>query len=147
VYGVVVRGGEVDEAATASARQRVRDARQGEGRADAPAVGGGVLDGGTVLHPVSDAVEAVEVDGQRSLRCTVCHYRYGPYGHDHKRSALMRELPLTAVSPRNGRCLERFVAREYSCPGCGTAVAVDIQDRDEPFIEESRFFTADDAPG
>jgi hypothetical protein len=36
------------------------------------------------------------------------------------------------------------VAREYSCPGCGTAVALDIQDRDEPFIEESRFFSADE---
>jgi N-methylhydantoinase B len=145
VYGVVVRDGEIDEAATASARRRARDVRQAEGRAESPAVGGGVLDGGTVLHPVSDAVEAVELDGQRSLRCTVCHYRFGPYGHDHKRSALMRELPLTAISPRNGRCLERFVAREYSCPGCGTAVAVDIQDRDEPFIEESRFYAAAEA--
>jgi hypothetical protein len=103
-------------------------------------VGGGVLEGGTVLHPVSHTVEAVELDGQRSLRCTLCHYRFGPYDHDHKRSALMRELPLTAISPRNGRCLERFVAREYSCPGCGTAVAMDIQEQDEPFIEESRFY-------
>jgi N-methylhydantoinase B len=140
VYGVVVRGGEVDEAATERARQRVRDARLTEGRADLPAEAAAVLTGGTVLHPVSDTVEAVEVDGQRSLRCTVCHYRFGSYDHDHKRSALMRELPLTAISSRNGRCLERFVAREYSCPGCGTAVAVDVQDSDEPFIEESRFY-------
>jgi N-methylhydantoinase B len=147
VYGVVVRDGEVDERATASARKRARDERQAEGRAESPAVGGGAFDGGTVLHPVSDTVEAVELGGRRALRCTVCHFRFGPYDHDHKRSALMRELPLTAISPRNARCLERFVVREYSCPGCGTALAVDIQDRDEPFIEESRFHSGEASAG
>jgi acetone carboxylase gamma subunit len=101
------------------------------------------VDGGTVLHPISDTVEAVEHDGQRSLRCTSCGYRFGDYGHDHKRSTLMRELPLTAVTPHNDLCFPEFVLREFCCPGCGTAVAMDVQHRDEPVLDESRFF----APG
>jgi len=137
VYGVVVRDGLLDEEATTRTRERVRRDRVQQGVAADADVGGGVVEGGEVLHPVSDTVEAVEVDGERSLRCTECHYRFGPYEHDHKRSALMRELPLTAISPHNGLCLERFVAREFCCPGCGTAVAMDVQDHDEPILDES----------
>ncbi len=40
----------------------------------------------------------------------------------------------------NARCdMELFVLREFCCPGCGTAVAQDVQPRDEPMREESRF--------
>jgi acetone carboxylase gamma subunit len=34
-----------------------------------------------------------------------------------------------------------LVAREYCCPGCGTALAVDIQRADEPPLPECRFVT------
>ena len=72
-----------------------------------------------MLHPVSDSVEAVERDGERSLRCRLCHYRYGGYEHDHKRSALMRERALDRHQPAQRRlCLEDFVLREFYCPGC-----------------------------
>jgi len=138
VYGVVVAGRELDEEGTAAARRDLRERRLAEGRPVAGAAGGGELRGGRVLHPVSDSVEAVELDGQRSLRCTECGYRFGDYEHDHKRSALMRELPLTAVSPHNRLCLPEFVLREFSCPGCGTALAADVQRRDEPVLDESR---------
>jgi acetone carboxylase gamma subunit len=91
-----------------------------------------------VLHPVSDSVEAVEAGGERSLRCSLCHYRYGPYAHDHKRSALVRERPLTDVSPHNRRCDDEFVLREFYCPGCGTALAADVQLRGDPILDETR---------
>ena len=142
VYGVVLRDGAVDAAATDAARAELRAGRRAEGRHVEGDAGGGTVEGGTVLHPVSDTVEAVEHDGgRRSLRCTCCAYRFGDYGHDHKRSALMRELPLTAASPHNDLCLPEFVLREYSCPGCGTALAMDVQHRDEPVLDESRFFS------
>jgi N-methylhydantoinase B len=139
VYGVVISGDELDAAGTEQARERIRAERRSQGTTADPDVGGGTLDGGVVLHPVSATVEAVEVDGERSLRCTECHHRFGPYEHDHKRSALMRELPLTAISPHNRLCLEQYVAREFSCPGCGTALAMDVQDRDDPILDESTF--------
>jgi N-methylhydantoinase B len=149
IYGVVLRDGAADAEATEASRARLREQRMADGRRIEGDAGGGTVRGGTVLHPVSDTVEAVEHDGQRSLRCTQCGYRYGDYGHDHKRSTLMRELPLTAATPHNDLCNPEFVLREFSCPGCGTAVAMDVQHRDEPVLDESRFFApgqkADDA--
>jgi N-methylhydantoinase B len=138
VYGVVVARGELDGAGTTVARQAIRERRLAEGRAVEAGVGGGRVEGGRVLHPVSDTVEAVELDGRRSLRCGVCLYRFGDYEHDHKRSTLMRELPLTAISPHNRLCLPEFVLREFYCPGCATALAADVQRTDEPVLDESR---------
>jgi N-methylhydantoinase B len=138
VYGVLVRDGVLDEPGTAAARERLRAERLALGRPLEGDAGGGTLEGGTVLHPVSDSVEAVESGGTRSLRCSICHYRLGPYDHDHKRSALMRERPLTDISQHNALCLEEFVLREFYCPGCGTALAADVQLRDDPIIDESR---------
>jgi N-methylhydantoinase B len=144
VYGTVVGdGGELDEDATVGARERVRAARLEHGRHVEGDAGGGTLEDATVLHPVSDTVEAVIQEGERSLRCGLCHYRYGPYEHDHKRSALMRERPLTDVSPHNLGCLEEFVLREFYCPGCGTALAADVQLREDPIMDESRLLWSD----
>jgi N-methylhydantoinase B len=150
IYGVVLADGAADADATAALRdelraQRLRDAKPA---GDPPA--GGRIEGGTVLHPVSDSVEAVEADpqgdsrGERALRCTVCQQRLCSYEEDHKRAAVMRELPLTAAGPGHKLCdLERFVLREFYCPGCGTGLATDVQAKDEPILDESRFF----APG
>jgi acetone carboxylase gamma subunit len=83
-----------------------------------------------------------DVDAHLTIRlttCILCHHRFGPYREDHKRAATMRELPLTALTAQNHLCLEEMVAREFSCPGCGTAVAIDIQDRSGPILEESMF--------
>jgi N-methylhydantoinase B len=137
VYGVVVDDGTLDEAATGAERDRIRNERLAEARAPESQSGGGTLEGGTVLHPVSDTVEAVEIDGERSLRCTVCQYRFGAYEDDHKRAAVMRELPLTTTSRHNHLALEEFVLREYSCPGCATSIAVDVQRSDDEMLDES----------
>jgi N-methylhydantoinase B len=137
VYGTIVRDGQLDPVATTAERDRIRAERLAASSPVDGAHGGGTLDGGTVLHPVSDTVEAVEVDGKRSLRCTVCHYRFGDYTEDHKRASVMRELELTAISPHNFLCLPEFKVREFYCPGCGTAIANDVQRSDEPILDES----------
>jgi N-methylhydantoinase B len=137
VYGVVVRDGTVDERETEAQRERIRQERRSGARAG-ERTAGGIVDAGRVLHPVSDTVEAVEADGQRSLRCSLCHYRFGDYEQDHKRAALVRELPLTAVSPHNRLCLPEYVLREFYCPGCATLLAADVQHRDEPILDESQ---------
>src|SRR5205814_1230898 len=135
IYGVVAG----DAAATEAARAEIRARRLGEGRLDEGS--GGTLDDAEVLHPVSDTVEAVEHGGERSLRCTVCHYRFGSYGEDHKRAAVVHEVPLRDASPVNGRCGEEFVLREFCCPGCATLVAVDVQKQDDPIVDESALST------
>jgi N-methylhydantoinase A/oxoprolinase/acetone carboxylase beta subunit/N-methylhydantoinase B/oxoprolinase/acetone carboxylase alpha subunit len=132
VYGVLLRGGEVDEAATEAERERLRAERLPDGGPE----GAGVE--GAVLHPVGDVLEAVEADGSRLIRCALCHRSLGPYGGDYKRAALVREVPLASAGPY-GRCDgDRFVLREFACPGCGTAVACDVQLRTDPIREECR---------
>jgi N-methylhydantoinase B/oxoprolinase/acetone carboxylase alpha subunit len=149
IYGVVLREPDqetVDEGATSTARAAARAERLRASHPVQELAPARHVDGGDVLHPVSDTVEAVELDGERSLRCIVCHHRFGPYESDHKHAALMRELPLPAINPHNEFCSDRFVAREFCCPGCGTTVAMDIQDRDEPILDESRFVAPPPAP-
>jgi N-methylhydantoinase B/oxoprolinase/acetone carboxylase alpha subunit len=142
IYGVALAGGGVDVAATAALRDELRAARLRDAKPAGPAAPDAErLEGGTVLHPVSDSVEAVERDGERALRCTVCSRRLCAYDEDHKRAAVMRELPLTAAGPGHKLCdLDRFVLREFYCPGCGTGLATDVQAKDEPILDESRFF-------
>jgi N-methylhydantoinase B len=141
LYGVTITAAnEVDLEATATARDRIRAERRAAGRPAAEHAGPArTIAGGTVLHPVSDTVEAVEHDGERSVRCTVCTHRFGAYDEDHKRGALVRDVPLSAANPHNGLCDADYVLREFCCPGCGTAVAVDVQHRADPVIDESRF--------
>ncbi len=139
-YGVVVdTDGSVDDAATQSARAAALDARRSAARpqADEPST---TVDGGEVLHPVSDAVEAVTVDGARHLRCTLCHHRYGDHGVDHKARAMMADRELVDVNPGNSHCRPEFVLREFYCPGCMVVIAADVQLRDEPVRPESSFF-------
>jgi N-methylhydantoinase B len=140
IYGVVLVDGGLDAGASVRARDEIRERRRRDGRPVAAGAGGGKLSGGEIVHPVADTVEAVDADGVRSLRCTICHHRFGAYGSDHKQATLMRELPITAVSELNrlGR-VDEMVLREFCCPGCGTSVAMDVQLRDEPVLDESRF--------
>jgi N-methylhydantoinase B len=139
IYGVALRDGEVDASATEAAREAIRDARLKEGAPVSGPVAGRWVEGGEVLHPISDTVEAVETADGRAMRCTVCLQFLGDYGEDHKRAALARDLPLTAICRHNDLCRDDFVAREFCCPECGTAFALDIQLREDPVMLESRF--------
>jgi len=149
VYGVVLRHGRLDEAATEAAREKLRANRLERARPVAAAPAAPIAASAdrdrevSVLHPVGDTIEAVEAGGERWLRCTVCLSRYGPYDHDPKRAAVMRELRLTDISPHNRLCREDLRLREFYCPGCGTAIAADVQLAGEPVLDELRLL----APG
>jgi N-methylhydantoinase B len=124
-------------AATEAARAEIQRERLEQSRAPQHP-GGETVDGGRRLHPLSDTVEAVEVDGERLLRCTVCHHRFGDYSDDYKRAAVLRERPLREASPVDRLVGEDIVLREYCCPGCATLVAADVQLRGDPIMDESR---------
>jgi acetone carboxylase gamma subunit len=94
-----------------------------------------------VLHPVADTVEAVAADGRRLLRCTRCHHGLGEYTEDYKQGTVFTESPLTTLTPLNSLCqLDRYVLRQFYCPGCGTAVVTDVQDVSEDVRDECRLF-------
>ena len=139
VYGVLLADGEVDVAATEAERENRRRARLAEGQIPAGTAPAGPAPGGRVLHPVGDAIEAAEVDGRRIIRCTVCSERLSAYEEDYKPATSMRELAFADTVPMNSSCSDDYVQREFSCPGCGTALTVDVQRRDEPVQDECRF--------
>jgi N-methylhydantoinase B len=148
VYGVELRDGAVDAAATAARREALRSTRLAEGRPGPAALAHRTLaEGGTVLHPVADTVEAARMaDGDVLLRCTVCAHRFGGYDADLKAASVVHDLDLLAVAPGNRHCDRDFVLREYCCPGCGTAVATDVQARDEPPLEAGALAASPTSP-
>lgn len=141
-YGVVLTGGEVDESATSLHRtllnrDRLRHAQPLDAVSDTH------CSAATVLHPINDSVEAVDMDGNRALRCRECHRALGGYFDDFKRAAVVRERPLTELTPLNDWCdTEHFVAREFLCPGCARSLALDVQQRHEPILEEGHLLPA-----
>ncbi|HEY2600711.1 MAG TPA: hydantoinase B/oxoprolinase family protein [Thermoleophilaceae bacterium] len=132
VYGV----DPADLAGSERSREKIR-VRRLAGASDAPVVR---AEGGELLHPVADTLEAVRVDGEALIRCTVCRARLSAYDEDWKAGTAMRELTflelndLNAVAPAT-----ELIAREFYCPGCGTALALDIQLSGEGLLPECTF--------
>jgi N-methylhydantoinase B len=143
VYGVVVVDGGVSADDTGSARAEIRATRLRESVPVDPSVSGERIEGGEVIHPVTDGVEAVRVGDDVALCCKACRQRLGAYDEEYKRGTLVRELPVTFASPLNSYGLvDEFFIREFCCPGCGTVLAMNVQQRGEPIVDEVRFFAA-----
>lgn len=140
VYGVVLAGETVDDGKTVALRDALRRERLDEARPVGDGVLHGKVEGGARLHPVADTVEAVERGGERRIRCTVCQHDLGAYEQDYKQATVMRERSITTSSPLNqlGMTTE-IVLREFYCPGCATAIAVDVQRVGEPVLPEACF--------
>ena len=79
-------------------------------------------------------MEAVERDGARLLRCTECGHRFGGCEDDPRRGAVLQGLALDTGMPDDVDCDPSYRLRQYSCPGCGTAIAVDVQRGAEPVL-------------
>lgn len=138
IYGVVIRDRELDSVATAAAREALLRDRLGRGRQRSSGEPGLTIDGGRVLHPVTDTIEAVQSGGEAHLRCAVCHWRFGAYTDDFRGRSLVCERPVAELSPLNASPLiDQVVAREFTCPQCGTLIGIDIQRPDEPLLVEA----------
>ena len=143
VYGVVVREQAVDLDATTALRDELRRARLANSRPVGDASPTKVT-GGEVMHPVSDTIEAVDLGGQRVLRCTVCESKIADYGEDLKQGCVVEDLAIAAIGALNAvNAAPGIIARRFSCAGCGTSVAVDIQFAHEPLLPEATFVEPD----
>jgi N-methylhydantoinase B len=139
VYGVALQGGAVDVAATTARRQAIRDRRLSDS-SPAGEIHQGRLEDVEVLHPAGDTVEVVGLNGGERLRCCECHRDLGPADRDLKLGTLRRDVPISEVSELNVYgWVDRVVLRQFSCPGCGTAIAVDVQLADDPILPELSF--------
>ncbi|MFT4210812.1 MAG: hydantoinase B/oxoprolinase family protein [Microbacterium sp.] len=89
---------------------------------------------------LTEVVEQVGADDRLELRCTQCGEHLGNGDEDYKAAGAMREIPARAANPHNRFVSDEVVLREFSCPGCGTLLAVDVQKKREPVLPESRLY-------
>ena len=92
--------------------------------------------------------EQLNVVGEGNAATTVCEcgQELGPATENYKLHALMREGPVQNAGPwvdPNSIGGDRFVCREFFCPGCLTQLDVEIAQRGEPILWDVRL----DIPG
>jgi len=119
-YGVVVAGEplEVDQNATTELRSAVRHRRVGTSDAvAAPANGKAQQHGHGILR------------SSGHWMCAACETSLGPVTGNAKEACSHQYRPLAAagplIAPRTGGESRKFRLSEYSCPNCGTLLAVD----------------------
>jgi N-methylhydantoinase B len=122
VYGVVVAEGEIDEAATAAARDRHRNTRR-ERSTVSNGSGGATLDAATGRRLDDNLVE-VSVEGRTLVACRHCGEQLGE--PDHLGLATY-EGPTTDAGPQIRTDPADYVDapvvfRQYCCPRCWTAI-------------------------
>lgn len=84
---------------------------------------------------------SIEGTGAEATIVCRCGHRIGPAAENYKLRALMREGPVQRAGPwvdpmKIGK--DRFVCREFFCPGCVTLLDVEIAQRGEPILWDVR---------
>ena len=80
--------------------------------------------------------EYLEVDdssGESMIQCTKCKHVFCPVTENYKNYALINEVPLSRAGPLYSTT-ERFVLREFCCPGCATLLDVNTALKGSPII-------------
>ncbi len=70
--------------------------------------------------------------GRRTVVCR-CGRELCDAGKNFKDFAVCSEFPLTRAAPRNS-ATDRFVLREFYCPGCATLLEVECALKGAPFV-------------
>lgn len=129
LYGMVMKGGAVDEAGTAHRRQQLRTLRT----ADSP--------GGTNGAAVEDAIEigpSLRLSaGKLSCRCGQA---LGPADGDWK-SALATRVVGAAAHGSHLRLHEDLELREHACPSCGTLLESEVARQGTPNLQSIQLRT------
>ncbi len=144
IYGVVLAAdGTLDDAATATCRDALRDERShwdkptydGTARAIRPATG-------QPDQAVHEYVVATDRADERVLACSECGHRYCGYEENYKAGALCHEGPVMAMPTAQDPSYyndQPIVLRRYCCPGCHVQVSVEVVRADEPLLAEMIF--------
>ena len=84
---------------------------------------------------------AVEGEGDGAVTVCRCGHVLGPAAENYKLHSLLREGPVQNAGPwvdPHHLGGDRFVCREFFCPGCVTLLDVEIAQRDEPILWDVR---------
>jgi N-methylhydantoinase B len=129
IYGTVVdrEGNRVDAAATRELRLRLRSERAGRPvgsteRVDVPPTG-------------MRLSEYLQRTAAGETQCTFCGDLVAETGVDWKDRAVQRRSPVAAAGPHRSDTAE-FVLIESFCPGCGTALDVELAGADDPALHD-----------
>ena len=71
--------------------------------------------------------------GEATVQCAKCQHVFCPATENYKEHALMSENPLTKAGPNYSET-ERFILREFYCPGCATMLEVEMCLKGSPFL-------------
>jgi N-methylhydantoinase B len=131
VYGVVLHGGAVDDAATTLARDAVRAARRA--RAAFPSRSADPPRNAAVVGRLADTVEVVRVAAGLAARCAACGagLAIAPGGWKGGAGVAETVLGTPEYRARAGTWAPRraegvVLMREYVCPGCAGLLDVDV---------------------
>jgi acetone carboxylase gamma subunit len=85
---------------------------------------------------VNEYLEVVEEGGKKVIRCR-CGYIIGPAADNYKNNVLRNEAPLSKAGPfvnpyKIGG--EKFVFRQFCCPGCFTLLDTEIALKGAPLL-------------
>ncbi|MGH3005784.1 MAG: hydantoinase B/oxoprolinase family protein [Gaiellaceae bacterium] len=136
IYGVVVEDGKVDVGATARAREEIRRDRLAAASEGRP--GPAVASGAEPLLRVGDRLLLVEGEDGHVLACS-CGRGLAPVEENFKGWVPERRRPLRDIGPQAdpfGIGRDRFEFREYYCPACGSLLATDVVETEEPVVWE-----------
>jgi N-methylhydantoinase B len=139
IYGVVLRDGEVDEAATAVARQAIRHERLA--RAVKPASGNGAaaLNGGSAIErfAIAEELKLVSIGGKDFIVCADCGHQLCGAGSNYKESAARIDGALREIDPQlfpdpGTELDDEIVYRQYLCPACGVLFDNEMARAEDP---------------
>jgi len=128
IYGVVLAGPETGLSAEPGLTEQRRLAIRQE-RSPGARPSGWIESKGKTLN------EYLAVE-EGAVGCVRCGHPLGPASGNFKLQARMAEHPLTHAGPAINRHGPgpRFVLREFSCPGCGTMLEVEVNLRGSPVL-------------
>jgi N-methylhydantoinase B len=144
IYGVSLKDGAVDAAATAERRDALRTRRLSEGRPPAtPVPPAPPTEPRGEPIELGDALVATPTSAGWRYHCRGCGFAYGAVRHP-KEGALSREVPMDALSHWNRFGLvEDIAVREFYCPSCARLFGVEVRRRGDPALLD--FFLASEA--
>jgi N-methylhydantoinase B len=130
IYGVIMKGNDLDQGATELARSRLREER-GEGietrpRLAAESAGRGLIEaGGTRLpeptdHLLDQNLEVAIRAGVPWIRCAKCKQLLCPEGQDWTDACDRKLLPPTRAGALMAPLEGQFVLEQLSCPSCAS---------------------------
>jgi N-methylhydantoinase B len=142
LYGVVLDGETVDEAATELRRRAILSARH-DGRPSALPVTADAPGERLRLWDILDVLLAA--DGSASYACAACGTDLSADGTgDYKSGAVMAEHPLISRVPHSERAVQlvddTVVVREFACPGCSRLLATELARTEDEILQDIELF-------